>query len=386
MRIFRNGIWFGLCVMLALGMTFCCSSVFGQTCSGTTVKPTINISTNSTLICLGKSVSFTAAATNCGDHPTYQWKVNGSNVGTNNDSFATSSLKNGDVVNCTVTADPNFPCAVPNKASSYGIVISVSSSGSPSISIAASANDACPGTPITFNATTQNTSSALSFQWKLNEMSVGDSTTVYSSDSLKNNDEIYCVLVDSGGCSVDPVSSNKISVAVKSLPLIIINPSDTSVTSGSIVELNAVVQGNLTSYDWEPKQSLSDDVSFSAVTKPITTETNYFFNAVSVDGCSFSKKITINILHNIIMPNAFTPNNDGHNDVFKIPSNTNIQLQEFVIYNRWGSKVFSTSNLSQGWDGTMNGKNQDAGIYIYTIKGSGPDGKIISSGSLVLIR
>ena len=86
------------------------------------------------------------------------------------------------------------------------------------------------------------------------------------------------------------------------------------------------------------------------------------------------------------MPNAFTPNGDGHNDVFKIPANTNVALQEFSIYNRWGNKVFSTDNVSRGWDGNVNGVKQAMGEYIYIIKGTGSKGKIVARGTFILVR
>ncbi|HVM90144.1 MAG TPA: gliding motility-associated C-terminal domain-containing protein [Puia sp.] len=360
-------------------------TLHSQTCSGPTVKPTISIFTKSTAICPGSLVIFIATATNCGANPTYQWKINGIKTGNNSDTFRTSQINNGDVVSCTLTTDPAFACASPNKVSSYGIVMTVSASQAPSMTISASANDICPGTLVTFNSTTESTSTYLSFQWMLNQKEVSNKP-YYATNSLEDGDEIYCILVDSGGCSTDPVNSNIISIIVKKLPLITLTPSDTSVAAGSMVQLKAVISGNLLSYSWEPSSGLSNASSLSPVTTALFSPIDYFFNAQTMDGCSVSRKISIHIFHDIIMPNAFTPNGDSHNDIFKIPANTNLQLSEFSIFDRNGNRVFTTSDIGKGWDGNLNGKKQVAGVYVYVIRGSDSKGKIISKGSFILVR
>jgi gliding motility-associated-like protein len=385
MRIPEKAFRLGLYTAFISFACFSYNFIFSQACNGPAVRPTISVSTPSTYVCSGKLVTFVAQATNCGTKPTYQWKINNVNAGINSDTFKTSSLKNGDAVNCMLTVDPGFTCASPKTVSSYGIIVTVAASSPSSITISASSNDICPGTSITFNSITESTSSFLAFQWKLNEMDVG-SGPAYSTNTLENGDEVYCVLVDSGGCSTDPVASNKIQIAVKSLPLIFVSPSDTTVAVGSSVKLNALVSGNLSSYNWQPSSGLSNAASLSPVTEPVLSSINYFFNAETIDGCSFSKTISIKVFHAIIMSNAFTPNGDGHNDVFRIPANTNLKLQEFSIFNRSGKMVFSTSDISKGWDGNLNGTRQDPGVYVYIIIGSTSTGKIISKGSFVLVR
>jgi len=349
-------------------------------------KPSISIATDASYICKGSNVIFTSTVQNAGSNPVYQWKINGVNAGTDSSSFSTSSLNNGDVVNCVLTADPSLPCALPKTASSYGVSMTVSDAIAPSISIAASANNICPGTLVTFTATTQNASSSISYQWKLDNATVGNDSTNYSSNSLVDGDEIYCKLTDSSGCAKNPVPSEKIVMTIASLPVITINPIDTFVAVGSQVKLNANISGTVSSYAWQPSQSLTNSSSLSPVTQPVLANTNYFLNVITRDGCSASKEITIKILGDAIMPNAFTPNGDGHNDLFKIPANSNINLREFSIYNRWGNKVFSTNNIGNGWDGNINGKKQDSGVYVYVINGTSANGNVVYKGSFVLIR
>jgi gliding motility-associated-like protein len=86
------------------------------------------------------------------------------------------------------------------------------------------------------------------------------------------------------------------------------------------------------------------------------------------------------------MPNAFTPNG-GANSIFK-PSKRGIaQLKSFNIFNRWGEKVFTSTNIDKGWDGTLNGKPQPVGVYIYTIDAVTDSGQIFTKqGNVTLIR
>ena len=88
------------------------------------------------------------------------------------------------------------------------------------------------------------------------------------------------------------------------------------------------------------------------------------------------------------VPNAFTPNNDGENDVF-VPVWNNVELRRFEVFSRWGEKVFAlTANSANGWDGkTSNGKDAEPGTYVWQVDLLDADGKTISkSGAITLIR
>ncbi len=86
------------------------------------------------------------------------------------------------------------------------------------------------------------------------------------------------------------------------------------------------------------------------------------------------------------MPSAFTPNNDGLNDIFRIPPGALITLSEFSIFNRWGKKIFTSNDTSKGWDGKVSGVQQQNGVYIYFIRGMVQGKEVMLKGSVVLIR
>jgi gliding motility-associated-like protein len=87
------------------------------------------------------------------------------------------------------------------------------------------------------------------------------------------------------------------------------------------------------------------------------------------------------------VPKAFTPNGDGTNDIFRpIPVSIS-SIEYFRIYNRFGNKVFETTNVYMGWDGRFNNNKQNTDTYIYIIKGTTLDGKeVVLKGSFLLIN
>jgi gliding motility-associated-like protein len=88
----------------------------------------------------------------------------------------------------------------------------------------------------------------------------------------------------------------------------------------------------------------------------------------------------------LFIPGAFTPNGDGKNDLFRIPASVNFQLHSFSIYDRWGNKIFTTSDISKGWDGTHNGIPLNGDTFIYLIRGTDTNGPVQQKGTVVLVR
>ena len=98
-------------------------------------------------------------------------------------------------------------------------------------------------------------------------------------------------------------------------------------------------------------------------------------------------EIILNQAPLIFIPSAFTPNNDGVNDYF-LNQGSFVEEFEFIIYNRWGQRVFNTGDLHEHWDGKFNGKPSPSGVYFYRLKFKGYDDKNITerTGSITLLR
>src|SRR4029078_8126500 len=151
------------------------------------VVPSVTIAASATTICTGTNVIFTATPVDGGATPSFQWKLNGANVGTNSLTYQNAALANNDVV--TVVMTSSIPCANPTTAASNAITMTVGSTATPSVSIGASATTICSGTNVIFTATPVNGGTP-SFQWKLNGSNVGINSATYQNASLVNGDVV----------------------------------------------------------------------------------------------------------------------------------------------------------------------------------------------------
>jgi len=136
--------------------------------------------------------------------------------------------------------------------------------------------------------------------------------------------------------------------------------ADTAVIcTGYIKQLNAI--GTWVSYKWFD----STTTSFVNITSPGF----YWLEVTDKNGCSAVDSIKVTAKDDCVLgiyfPNAFTPNHDGKNDVFKPIVYGYFDKFHLVIYNRWGQKIFETSDPAKGWDGTFEGKLQDSNTFVW---------------------
>jgi gliding motility-associated-like protein len=347
------------------------------------VTPSVTISTASTTVCTGTAVSFTATPVNGGPSPVYQWQVNGINAGTNSAVFTSSTLVNNDVIRVLITN--NSSCASSNSATSNSITMVVNASVMPSLAIAASANNICAGIAVTFTAMPVNAGAAPSFQWMRNGISVGTDNPAYLLNSPANNDNIYCIMNAVNNCGSNTIYSDTIIMIINPLPVRTINPPNPTIAPGNSVQLTATVSGSYNSIEWSPSIGLNNPSILNPLASPDTT-TTYTIKAFSTNNCNASGTITVAVTNDIYIPNSFTPDGNGHNDIFRIPPGTSLTLEQFSIYNRYGNRVFYTSDISKGWDGIYGGVKADPGNYIYFITGKGNKGEVRIKGTLLLIH
>lgn len=219
-----------------------------------TVATAVSISSGSgTTICSGAGVTFTATPTN-GGTPTYQWKVNGSNVGTNNAVYVTSTLNNNDVVTCQMTS--SLACPSPAIATSNSITMTVNSTAAPAISISSSGgNSICSGTNVTYTALANNGGTLPVYQWLLNGTLVGTNSTSYSHAALANNDVVSCVLTYNTPCvGSGTITSNSITMTVTPAVTasVAISTPETTICSGTSITFTATpTNGGTPTYQWK---------------------------------------------------------------------------------------------------------------------------------------
>ena len=116
----------------------------------------------------------------------------------------------------------------------------------------------------------------------------------------------------------------------------------------------------------------------------------YVDTLVASNGCDSIRSLNLKLKNNctgIGIPSAFTPGNDGLNDLFKPIINQPVYDYELVIYNRYGQKIFQTGNYLPGWDGKSNNKDQPAGAYIFQVRYRSSNGaSILKRGTIILVR
>lgn len=153
-------------------------------------------------------------------------------------------------------------------------------------------------------------------------------------------------------------------------------PADTSFCEKDTLLLAPSLNG--VTYKWNNNSSSVVNVFQAGIYEIVATDFN---------GCS--KNFTVNVRSQnckIYIPNAFTPNGDGINDIFRIPQSIKLTLKEFSIFDRWGNSVFTTTDRSVGWDGSFKGIKSSAGTYMYLINGMANNKKIQLKGTVTLIR
>jgi gliding motility-associated-like protein len=329
------------------------------------VIPAISItSSNNGTICTGTAVTFTATPTNGGNAPIYQWKINGSNVGTNSAAFITSSLTNGDIITCELT-NPGS-CNPITSATSNTITINVSSTITPTVVITSSVTSACKGTPVTFTASVVSGGNSPAYQWKVNGNTVGNNIT-YTTSGLNNNDTIQCFITpDNVGC-VGPtnITSNKIGIPINPLPVFTIQPNNPIIEMGDTLQL--IITGtDISKYKWSPPQYISNDTIFNPLVWPDKTQI-YNVEIASVKGCIAKGQVTVSVITGIFIPTAFTPNNDGINDFWGIKGLELYPGCLISVYNRWGQIIYQSAGYSKPWDGTIKGQLPQSSTFVYLI-------------------
>ena len=217
-----------------------------------TCLSTIDISTANTTICSGSAV-FSSTVTNGGTTPSYQWKKNGNNVGSNIPTYSPSTLVNGDIISCVLTS--TLSCASPSVVTSNSITMTVSSSVAPSITIS-TPNSAICGSSAVFSSTITNGGSAPAYQWKKNGSNVGSNIPTYSPTTLVNGDNISCVITSNASCATSSVAvSNTITMTVGTstvVSTIIISTPDASICGGSAVFSSTITNGGTSpTYRWK---------------------------------------------------------------------------------------------------------------------------------------
>ncbi|QQS27569.1 MAG: gliding motility-associated C-terminal domain-containing protein [Sphingobacteriales bacterium] len=195
------------------------------------------------------------------------------------------------------------------------------------------------------------------------------------------SDTVYWILYEDGVCS----DTESVSVAVSDVVITDITQNQT-IVEGQSITLSATAEssgGGIVNIEWEGLTGANP------IVEPINT-TTYTVIATDEAGCVTTGEVTITVIRQnaILIPNAFSPNSDAVNDIFRV-AGVNIAEIEMFVYDRWGTEMFriTTNDIAQGWDGTHKGKDAELGVYVYYVNATFTDGtKEFLKGNVTLIR
>lgn len=280
--------------------------------------PIVNLGSDTSL-CEGSSLTLNATTPNA----TYIWNDNSTNA------------------TLTVTQSGQYSVSVNVNGCSTTDAINVIFKSAPHVDLGPDTTF-CIGEEMVLDATIPNAT----YNWQNN--STNSTFTVTQAG-------LYWVQVTANGCQ----ASDTVIVQYANPPIVNLG-EDTTLCYNQSIELSALNFG--VNYLW---QDGSKNSTF------LVTKAGTYWVQVSVGNCEASDEINIDFVPcdcSLIVPNAFSPNDDLVNDEFRAIDNSKVELKELLIYDRWGNQVFKAEHFSQSWDGKYKGVVADVGTYFYMIK------------------
>lgn len=351
--------------------------------------PIVTITPDYTSGCTGMPITFTAVISNPGATPFYNWTVNKVSVGTNSPTFTINNLTSTDTVQCFVYT----LCSLSGFSNTI-TGINVVPYTTPAVSIQSSATGpVASGTAITFTATPTNGGTDPIYQWQVNNVNAGTNSPVFTNSCFKNGDIVTCTLTNQGGECLTAlvVQSNSITVNIADVNIAVtISASANNVYGGTPVTFTAVANiSNVATYQWVVNDKNVGTNSPNFTSSILNNGDKVTCIIIASGGCSVSaesNQIVMVILPppSVTIPNAFTPNGDGINDLWDIASLAYFQNCTVDIYNRYGGLVYHSKGYSKAWDGTYKGSQLPVATYYYVIDLGDKSPKL--SGYVTLIR
>jgi gliding motility-associated-like protein len=354
---------------------------------GSAAVASVSLASASPTNCLGSTTRIKAVTTNAGSHPKYQWTLNGQSIGIDADSLTIENPATGDRIRCIVTVDPQFTCSTTPTATSEELILSVKEKNNPQVSVESKSTTLCKGDEASILLHVQGVGNAPSYQWYVNDQLVNQQAATFKSTELENDDQVYAVVIPGGDvCDAAAQTTAPVKFTIYDVPQVKLLPTDTIVQRGAKVQLRAVINGAFSNYYWSPESQLEQPGSLQPVTISLRESADIIINVENEKGCSVQDVAHITVRSALYMSNAFTPNGDGRNDIFRIPEGTTLDLAEFSVFDRWGNRIFSTHNINEGWTGMIRGIVCNTGTYVYMIRGRDDRGPVLQKGTVLLIR
>lgn len=194
-------------------------------------------------------------------------------------------------------------------------------------------------------------------------------------------------VTDGNGCqSIQP---SMVTITVTPPPKVFAG-NDTSIVMNQPFHMHAIDIDNngFTQYEWSPSYGLNNSVAQNPLAT-LDRNTTYTVTATNAQGCSGLGVLNIKVYQgpDIYVPNAFSPNGDGRNDILRVIPVGIQEFKYFYIYNRWGQLIFSTKDASKGWNGETNKVAQGSDTFVWMAEGVDGKGNVVKRrGTVTLLR
>lgn len=231
---------------------------------------------------------------------------------------------------------------------------------------------------------------AITWSWDLG--GGGPASINQNTSAVYSKDGNYTVRLEAAnklGCR----SNTSKNIIVKPIPAITVtNEPVIPVGTGTI--LPVTYGPGIATYTWTPPSGLSCTDCPNPFANPKLT-TTYTVNVEDIYGCTNSQSVTVTVIcndRNYFIPNTFSPNGDGHNDIFYPRGSSITRISSMKIFNRWGELIFekrnfSANDASAGWNGLYKGKPATQDVYVYAIEFICENAAIIPfKGNVMLVR
>ncbi len=335
-----------------------CASSFTSTNISLVIGTTPSITSQPTnqSACAGNSVSFSSFASGSG--LSYQWRkgtvnlINGGNIsGATTATLTLNPVSISDVgtnYNVVVTGG----CAPSSTSTNVSLTLN-----STTITLQPSNQTACSGNSASFSAIATGT--GLTYQWRkgtvnlINGGNISGATTATLTINPVNNSDVatnYNVVI-TGLCATNETSV-LVSLALITAPASVAS-SNSTVCIGSSINLAAQTVAGGT-YIWRGPNSYSSTAQNPVISPAALTDAGTYTLTVLNNGCNYVPStvlVSVKNCFDFFIPEGFSPNLDGINDVFFIRGIDNFPNNTFIIFNRWGDKLFEASPYKNTWNG-----------------------------------
>jgi gliding motility-associated-like protein len=232
-----------------------------------------------------------------------------------------------------------------------------------SVSIGASPAEICRGEPVTFIADLSNCPDSTDVQWfKNDELWLTVPSNAITTEDVEDGDVFYAVTTCFDVC-IETIQTNNYTLIVHDF--LVYAGEDVTIIQGDGIQLTGFTTENF--YYWSPELGLTNPNITNPIASPNST-TTYNFHA-SNGICEIVDGITITVVSDLVVPNVFSPNGDGINDVWEILGTENYEEVYVLVYDRSGQKVLESVNYNplRFWDGSNRGKPLPVSTYYYVI-------------------